>query len=506
MQKEKMTPTSVWAEYQKGVSYNTTIDLYETVKKNENFYIGKQWEGLNAPDLAKPVINVLRRVVSYFISMIVTDDVSATFTPFIKNESSERAAKVLGAQVEQVIEQADLKALARDALRDAAVDGDGALYFYYDVDEDRIRAEVLESTAVHYANPHCADIESQQYMILSMRKSLNAVREEAKDLGCTSDEIAEIVPDDDPNRYDVSGYSGDELVTVLIKLWREDGEIHALKCTQNLMLREPYSTGYTRYPIAVMPWDRVRNSCRGVSAIGAMIPNQIAINQLFAMAIHHVKTMAFPKIIYDASKIDAWSNKVGQAIGTVGNPNDAVATGFRAPDMSAQVLELIERLTKSTLEFMGASDAALGNVTPNNTSAIIATQKASAMPLELQRLAFYRFTEEYVRIIVDMIRTHYGVRKVSIENEVLSFDFNGISDSEMSMKVDVGAATYWSELMQMQTLDNMFSRGIITDAITYLESVPDRYIHGKGKLLEKLYAERDRASTSEAIALAQPIE
>jgi len=50
----------------------------------------------------------------------------------------------------------------------------------------------------------------------------------------------------------------------------------------------------------------------------------------------------------------------------------------------------------------------------------------------------------------------------------------------------VGASTYWSELMQVQTLDNMFAKGIITDAVTYLEQIPDRYIHGKAKLIEKL--------------------
>ena len=71
-----MIPEKIWQEYSRGVTYNTRIGLYDQVKKNENFYIGKQWEGLNAPDLNKPVINVLRRVVSYFVSMIVSDDVA----------------------------------------------------------------------------------------------------------------------------------------------------------------------------------------------------------------------------------------------------------------------------------------------------------------------------------------------------------------------------------------------------------------------------------------------
>ncbi len=500
--RKKMDAESIWKEYRKGVQYNSELDLYDTIRKNENFYIGKQWEGLNAPDLAKPVINVLKRVVSYFISMVVADDVAAQFTPFKKSDESEMYAKALNYEVERVIEEADLKSLSRDALRDAAVDGDGAIYFYYDPETRCVAAEVIEASNVHFGNTASADINAQPYIIISAAKTLDSVRDEARRLGFNEETLASIVPDEDENCYDVRGYSGSERVTVLLKLWRENGKIYAAKSTKNLLLRGKFETNYTRYPVAILPWEKIKNSCRGNSAIGAMIPNQIAINQLFAMAIHHVKTMAFPKIIYDASKIDAWSNKVGQAIGTHGNPNDAVATGFRAPDMSAQVLQLIENLIQKTLEFMGASDAALGNVAPNNTSAIIATQKASAMPLELQRLAFYRFTEDYVKIIVDIMRAHYGIREVCVDNECVSIDFANISDSEMRMRVDIGAATYWSELMQMQTLDNLFTRGIITDAVTYLESVPERYIHGKAKLIAKL---NERAEAAAEMPPVQPV-
>ena len=56
----------------------------------------------------------------------------------------------------------------------------------------------------------------------------------------------------------------------------------------------------------------------------------------------------------------------------------------------------------------------------------------------------------------------------------------------MSVQVDVGVSPYWSELMQVQTLDNMFAKGIVTDAIAYLESVPDHLIPGKSRLLESL--------------------
>ena len=516
LQNVEMTASSIWAEYQKGVSYNTSMELYENVKKNENFYIGKQWEGLNAPDLPKPVINVLKRVVSYFISMIVSDDVAASFTPFFASDEMELQAKLISDQVDQVIEQAEIKTLSREIIRDAAVDGDGCLYFYFDPDAEsgqeamgRIRAELLDNSCVMFANPYSHDLQSQPYVIISMRKTVEHVREEARRDGASEEVIQSIKADDDANLYNPSGQQSDDLVTVVLKFFKKDGVVWAVKSTQDVILREPWALGYSLYPISMMRWDRLKNSYHGVSAISAMIPNQIAINQLFAMAIHHVKTMAFPKVIYDASKIPNWSNKVGQAIGTIGNPNDAVATGFRAPDMSAQVLELIERLTQKTLEFMGASDATLGNVKPDNTSAIIAVQKSSAMPLELQKMEFYRFTEEYVRVIVDMIRVDYGVRNATIlvdgVETVISYDFSQIAPQSLNMQVDVGSSAYWSELMQIQTLDNLFSKGILTDAITYIESIPDGYIPSKGKILENLRAQQEQMQMQQMLGAQQMI-
>ncbi len=488
-------PSEIWSEYKKAVSYNRGIDLYETVRKNENFFIGKQWEGLNAPDLAKPVINVLRRVVSYFISMIVADDVGVAFTPFLPTEKTTRRAEVWSREVEKLIELSEIKEKSREVIRNAAVDGDGVLYFYFDSSaasggaKGRIECEVVDNTSLLYGNPYISDIQKQPYVIVEMRKNVEAVRDEAIENGMSEAAAEEIVPDSEYEMYDISSSKrNDELVTVLVKFWRENGEIHAIKTTRNAVIREEWNTGYHRYPLAVMNWEKVKNSYHGVAAITGLIPNQISINQLFAMAIHSVKANAFPKTIYDATKISSWSNKVGQAIGVIGNPNEAIASAFRGADMSNQVLVLIDKVIQYTLEFMGASDAALGNINPQNTSAIIATQKASAMPLELQKLAFRRFTEDYVRTLVDMMRVDYGLREVQSEDEGKTefFDFASPESDALSMKVDIGSAAYWSELMQVQTMDNLFAKGVITDVVTYLEGIPEQYLKNKSKILSKL--------------------
>lgn len=40
--------------------------------------------------------------------------------------------------------------------------------------------------------------------------------------------------------------------------------------------------------------------------------------------------------------------------------------------------------------------------------------------------------------------------------------------------------------MQVQTTDNLFANGIITDAVTYLESIPDGYVKNKQEIIRKI--------------------
>ena len=70
--------------------------------------------------------------------------------------------------------------------------------------------------------------------------------------------------------------------------------------------------------------------------------------------------------------------------------------------------------------------------------------------------------------------------------EKKDFDFSKIDYDSFEIKVNIGSAAYWSQLMQVQTMDAFFKNGIIDDAVTYLEHIPGEYISGKGELLEKL--------------------
>ena len=78
---KKPTPELVYKRYDKGVSFNTQINLYDTVKENENFFIGKQWEGVESNGLPTPVFNFLKRVTLFQIATISSNNLSMQATP-----------------------------------------------------------------------------------------------------------------------------------------------------------------------------------------------------------------------------------------------------------------------------------------------------------------------------------------------------------------------------------------------------------------------------------------
>ncbi|NMA24839.1 MAG: hypothetical protein GX936_04140, partial [Clostridiales bacterium] len=68
------------------------------------------------------------------------------------------------------------------------------------------------------------------------------------------------------------------------------------------------------------------------------------------------------------------------------------------------------------------------------------------------------------------------------------FDFSQVRELGLSVRLDVGASAYWSEIASMQTLDSLLSRGKI-DLVDYLERVPNGYISRQQELIDKLKEE-----------------
>jgi hypothetical protein len=194
---------------------------------------------------------------------------------------------------------------------------------------------------------------------------------------------------------------------------------------------------------------------------------------------------------------------VGAAIPVNGGDVNSVARIIDPAQVSPQIAQFIELAVGYTQNFLGATSVALGDTRPDNTSAIIALQRAAATPNELTRQNLFESLEDLGRIYVDFMANYYGTRQVladqpegfspvaamadikADEKLPVPFDFGQLKALSLSLKLDVGASAYWSEIASMQTLDNLLVRGKI-DLIDYLERVPNGYITKQQELVDKL--------------------
>lgn len=467
MKDNKIDCQSVWQEYQKDLTYKNSIDLFEKTKKHHNFFLGNQWEGLNAPDLEKPVLNFVKRVVNYLISVLMVNDVGISLK---SNEVDEQLLTATEKEIELVNENTKFKSKLRNIIKNTAIDGDGVIYVRYNPESKNIESEIIYNTNIVLGDSSTSEIDKQPYIIL------------VKNIG------KEIFEQQYPNIDENTNYNSEkneETVTVLLRLYKKNGTVHFVQCTENNMIIDETDTGQKEYPVAFMNWENVRDSYHGMGAVETIIPNQIIVNKLWAMALLYQKNNAFPKIFIDKTKLDKWNSSPGAVMGVIGNPNEAVATSFKAQDMASQLMSIVEKTIAYTKDFMGANDAVLGNLNPTNTSAIVALQKSAIAPLELQKLSLYQFVEDYARIVYDIIKTHYGVRMTDIDETQDYLDFRNLGENT-KLTVEIGPSEYWSESAQIQTMDNLFTKGIITDALVYLENLPDRVLPNKTKIIEAI--------------------
>lgn len=126
------SPAEVWRRYERDRDYKRSIGLYDRVRRNEAFYLGRQWEGLRVQSLDPLIFNVLRRCVNLFVAMLVSDDVAVRVTPFEMNDEGRRTAHVLERAFASAIERSGVKALGRPLLKNACVDGDACFYVHFD--------------------------------------------------------------------------------------------------------------------------------------------------------------------------------------------------------------------------------------------------------------------------------------------------------------------------------------------------------------------------------------
>jgi len=531
-----------WLRYEQGRDYNNRLvpNQYSLVNTNIEFFSGNQWLHLEQSPamqrLPKPTFNIIKRVASLFVASLTSSAASISFDELYTPEDEQLGvtpAAMATAQVQNLLEKFKMDYRIREALFDGAQTGDYCAHFFWDAGAEpyggsrdackgEIQMELVDGINVMFGNPNTADVERQPYILIVGRDTVENLRREMEEH--TGSRSGEEPVDDTDNQWqaatggrtELDGDGGKALYLYMYE--KKDGTVHVTKATKNAVIYEDVDTGLSRYPIAWGNWEKQKNQYHGRALVTGIIPNQIFVNTMFALVMRHLQLQGFPKTVYNADLIGQWSNEVGQAIAVRGMmPGQRiadVAENLRPADMSNQIVMVIDKAIGYTKDCLGATDAQLGNVQPDNTSALMVLQSSAEVPLENTRAGLYEWLEDIGAILLDMMGTYYGIRPVVMEKNMeepvmtaagmpdfkgdgtmqtrtvtkrmaVNYDFSKFKHMWQKVRVNAGASTYYSEIAMVQTLDNLRRDGTL-EVVDYLERLPDKLLPRKAELVEDL--------------------
>ena len=517
-----------------GREYLEQMGVYENVKANRNFYIGRQWEGIDAAGLPQPVFNIISNSVQYTIACITSDNISIqasemrgamTKKPDTKSKQLVPMTDVINSEFRAYCEQQKVPMHMKRLCNKAAVDGSCGWFVYWD---SKNKLPVLEECLVEnvfFGEPSVPEVEAQPYIMIDKRISVLEARRSAKKHG---QDVTLVHADDwKPDSLDdVKVNLAHEYCTVHLLLWKDPGSgtIHAAQATDSAWIRKPWSLGLKRYPFVWFTWNEINDSYLGEGMVTGLLPNQMFINKIYAMVMVSLMRTAFPKIVYNSSVIKKLDNRVGGAIAVQGgNVNDVIKT-IDPASISPQVAQFIELVMDKTKESLGTNKAALGQDRSDNTSALLTNQKASQTPYELTKQHIADCIEQLARICMDFWAEYYGKRWIMIpptqymqemaefagqpindEKVPVQFNFDKLADHDFAIKLDVGSSSYFSEVRSEQIANQALQMGAITPT-EYFELIPDGSIKNQQEFVEKKKREEaeQKALQQQQMMMQQP--
>lgn len=521
--KGKTEITTVWEEYERGKNYNYQQQLYEKSKKNYDFYHGNQWGNTKLEGMQPITLNIIKSIVKYKVGVVKTNSYQIYFSSdTYENEEQRKKLQdicdMLNRYANRLWEKNKVNKLVRSCVDDACIDNEGIIYFYADPnpDSNNILCEQIDRTNIYYGNENDDDIQNQPYIIISFRRTVEEVKEEAKENGINEDEIELITEDQEIEEQSGSELRTTEIVSmclVLLKLYKKDGKIWAKKCTKLATVMDDTCLEISLYPVAHILWERVKGSARGQGEVEYLIPNQIEINKTATRRALVVKMVAFPKLVANVKYIKNPKalNKVGTTIELNElNADDVnkVVNYLKPTGISSDAYNLQKELEEDTQSLAGAGDTVTGNVDPTQASgkAILAVQQASQQPIN-QQVEYYKdFIEDIARIWFEMLKVN-SVKGITLTTEKKDYTNNTtieemyeISQNELEkydfdIKIDITPKSPFDKYAMEISFENLLGAGHITFE-EFVNALPDDATLNKSALKEIL---KDREEKSNII-------
>ena len=507
--------------------------IYTDTDRNYRFYNGNQWEGAKLGDVEPVQKNFIKPIVKYKCS-VIHDNLYAVHYSSQNYENrafrkqAERYCELLNGYASKLWEKDKMDFKGRRITKDAAINDEGIIYVNFDRENMTPVHEIVKKNDVYYGNENDDDIQNQPYILIRKRMPVSNAVELALSEGMSQEKTDLIIGDNDT--FEESGEAAkleiDDMVTVVYKMYKQNGTVHFSIATRWVDIAEDVDTGLSLYPIAHFVWEEKEGSARGEGEVRYLIPNQIEVNRTEVRRVLTVKYQAYPQKVVDVTKVSNPSalNTVGGLIKTNGQPVDDVhkIVGTIPPaQMSPDVKQLQEDLIQVTRDLAGAGDTATGQVNPESASgrAILAVQQASQAPMTEQKESYKNFIEDIAKIDLEYLVV-YSENGVDMEEtvvdpmsgeevtQIVNVPQTALKQLKASVKIDVTPKGVYDKFAQEQTIENlllngMFSAQRVSEFKAYVDALDDDSVAPKMKLEEivnNILEEQKRIATINAQA------
>lgn len=521
--------TSTWKDYQDALNYQKSMGFTDRFPEFEKFKQGDQWPQATArtKSLPRPVFNIVKLFISNKKSNVLNQKIKMIFTPAEVQDGEDMsymAAQDYTDYADNLWYELDQEGLNDSMVEDAATMGTGILHYYWDTSvsggqyikyNGALRGETLDPLNVFFGNPQETNVQKQPWIIISSRDMVKNVRALAEKEGLSKEEIELINPDNEniDEAYDTAKLELKEgtKITVLTRYFKENGQVYFSKSVRGVDIIKKRRLGVkiqddetgevqidralSLYPVAVFNWGLRKKCIFGSGEAESLIPNQKAINFNIGMMLLSVQDNAWPKILAKPGALkQSITNKPGEILTDYYTSGDGIKY-MQPPNFNYMAVNIVDKIMELSRLTSGVTEITTGEQLGANmaASAIIALQNQAKVPIDNIQQRFYRCQKEVGKIWEQFFKVFYIMpRNMSVldDGQIMTREFNGgkYADVEFKMKIDVGAASIFSESLSMTVLDKIYDKGDITFD-EYLAVIPETVLPSKEQL-RKLVSKR----------------